>query len=292
LRAAAVKVPMAEVQAAAGLGDLPGHVELFLLQVLKQKSLEAYVAGLRDFRTEIDAQDFPWRSASEERRDLFLAELLVELRERGWKRQRCAVILSALHKILPRQRFRTASAILAAWKHLEPPRQAPACPFGLAWAMAVLAVALGRTDIGIVIALCFAGALRFSEPLRLTSGDILLTTNAVVVLLAETKRGLEQRVVIRELCLLNWMRKFLAAKDLVWGECVFALSYAKMAYWIRKLSAALGFEALRLTSHSMRRGGASHLLASGWPVADVCVCGRWKPMASAQEYLRQGVRST
>jgi integrase len=69
---------------------------------------------------------------------------------------------------------------------------------------------------------------------------------------------------------------------------VFNLSYGKMSYWIRKLSAALGFATLRLTSHSFRRGGASYLLASGLPVADVCVYGRWNSMSSAQEYLRQG----
>jgi len=59
-------------------------------------------------------------------------------------------------------------------------------------------------------------------------------------------------------------------------------------YWIRKISTLLGFAELRLTSHSFRRGGASHLLDQGWAIADIMQFGRWASMSSAQEYLRIG----
>ena len=89
----------------AGIGDLPGTVERFLLKALKEKSCLEYTAALRDLRTEVEAAQFPWRTASAWERDVFLAELLVERQEAGCRRQASVIMITALHKILPHQRF-------------------------------------------------------------------------------------------------------------------------------------------------------------------------------------------
>ena len=129
--------------------------------------------------------------------------------------------------------------------------------------MAVVAFSAGQIEIGLVIVLCFTGVLRVSEPLALTGRDVMIGPGLVVLVLAVTKRGVEQRVVIKNPTVCQWMRFYFSRSEISASQFVFPISYSKVMYWIRKLSGKLGFENLALTSHSFRRGGATHLLARG-----------------------------
>lgn len=275
-----------------GLGDLPGHVELFLLRVLKANTLNLYRDTLAGFRAELNSRMFDWKVATETERDIFLAEYIVEAHDMGQRPQSLAVLLAALHKIMPHQRFRIALATVQAWKAQLPIRQAPSCPADLAHALSVLAWSADQREFAIVVALSFCGLLRISEPLRLRVKDVVVLPTGLCLLLAETKRGLEQRVDIEDIWVRTMVLLYLAdppdnagAKGL---DKWLPLSYAKFMYWLRKFLDVLKIVSVPLTSHSFRRGGASHLLLQGWRVEDVCIRGRWSAIASATSYLRQG----
>eukprot|EP00974_Lingulodinium_polyedra_P069368 6717226-Lingulodinium_polyedra.AAC.1 len=50
----------------------------------------------------------------------------------------------------------------------------------------------------------------------------------------------------------------------------------------------LGFAELHVTTHSLRRGGATHLLMLGADLGSIMLRGRWASERSAREYLRRG----
>ena len=54
------------------------------------------------------------------------------------------------------------------------------------------------------------------------------------------------------------------------------------------MSKVLGISELQLTTHSMRRSGASELSALGVAKKDVMDFGRWASDRAAQEYIRRG----
>ena len=68
----------------------------------------------------------------------------------------------------------------------------------------------------------------------------------------------------------------------------FPTSYFKTMRTLRKCAGALGFEQLDLTSHSLRRRGATGFICKQFPIADVMLFGRWASESSAREYLRRG----
>ena len=57
---------------------------------------------------------------------------------------------------------------------------------------------------------------------------------------------------------------------------------------MRRASSELGFARLNLSTHSLRRGGATELLRQGFAFNDIVLFGRWSSEASAKLYLRQG----
>lgn len=110
-----------------------------------------------------------------------------------------------------------------------------------------------------------------------------------VLILRATKRGFDQRVVLGNASVVGTIRSFLEKTPYSDGMAQLApCSYAQFAR-----AFALGVRLLQLPgtswrSHSLRRGGATALMESGWAFADVKLYGRWASESSAREYIRLG----
>eukprot|EP00974_Lingulodinium_polyedra_P100538 9738969-Lingulodinium_polyedra.AAC.1 len=61
-------------------------------------------------------------------RDIFLADFVVDLMEEGGRPQEAAVLLSALQKLAPFDKYAVSWRVLGVWRDSLPRRQAPACP--------------------------------------------------------------------------------------------------------------------------------------------------------------------
>lgn len=97
---------------------------------------------------------------------MFLAEWILDGYELGMSKTEFSWTLSALQKINPRLRLKTSWKVLDAWGVLVPTRQAPAAPPELLQAMVVVALALGRPQLSLMMLLAYAGLLRVREPCR------------------------------------------------------------------------------------------------------------------------------
>ena len=273
----------------ARLGLGRHRVEAFLLKSLRDATREKYQQAIQLLNREILQTQTDWASLTEAEQDLFLAEWLVDGYEQGSGRTEYGYVLSALGRMNPRVRYKIAWRVFEVWGSLQPPQQAPAAPPELLTAMMVAAFALNRAPLGILICVCFSGLLRVGEALQLRWSDIFFAAGNVTLCLGQTKGGMEQKVVISNGTVFEWLGRFGAQH----GACatdtkVFDMSYSSVLRWVKKLALLLAGEEIKLTTHSFRRSGASELCRQGVAIADICLFGRWLSDRSAREYIRKG----
>ena len=274
------------------LGILPGKVERFLLKTLRPSTQVVYGRALFGFKAELERRGASWASMSAEHRDVFLAEHLVEQYEAGARLQAHVLLVASVQKVSPMDRFPVSWAIVKGWRSEVPVRQAPAAPRDVALGIAAFGVCRGFVAEGTALLLCFCGLLRVGEAIALQVQDVRVLSRAVVLVLAVTKRGTEQKVVLHHPGVVEWMRRFAhhrahqpwARSSASWLHT----SYYRVSKLIKRGAAELGFEDLGLSSHSFRRGGATELLRGGIDVSSICLFGRWASESSAREYLRKG----
>ena len=220
---------------------------------------------------------------------MFLADWVIEGFEAGKGRNEYGWALSAVQKVNPRRSYRTAWRVYDAWGVQVPPHQAPAAPPELLVAMVMAALLLNKPQLSLVILWCYAGLLRVRECLNLTAGDVFSLPDSVTLCLGLTKRGMEQKVVLRHATVVDWAHQYLTRFPLGKPtEPFLNVSYSSVLRWTKKLSTLLGAGDLRLTTHSFRRSGASELSRQGLPLADILLYGRWLRERSAREYIRRG----
>ena len=64
--------------------------------------------------------------------------------------------------------------------------------------MMVASFAIGRAELAMVICLCYSALLRVGESLQLTFKDVFFSGGSLVLCLARTKRGMEQKVGVNQ----------------------------------------------------------------------------------------------
>lgn len=271
------------------LGNGRHRVETFLLSALKDATRNKYEQAIQLLNRELLRSGLKWDRMTEAEQDLFLAEWLVEGYEEGAGRTEYGFVLSALGRMNPRVRYKTAWKVFEVWGQLQPPKQAAAAPPELVNAMLAVAFALNRPELAMVMCICFSGLLRVGEALQLKWRDIVFGNGILTLCLGQTKTDMEQKVVISNGAVFAWMVRFAASlgvKDD--AALVFTMSYSSVLRWVKKLSFLLAGEQLKLTTHSFRRSGASELSRRGMAIADICLFGRWLSDRSAREYIRKG----
>lgn len=226
---------------------------------------------------------------SEDEQDMWLAEWVLDGYEAGGSKNEYSWAISAMQKIHPRLRLKVAWRVLDAWTSLVPVRQAPAAPPELLQAMVVMALVLGRAQLSLVMLLAYSGLLRIREALSLKAGDLVLQGNSIILCLGRTKGGMEQKVILTNPSVVDWVKQFLVRfppKHPQHG--LFDVSYSSALRWVRRLAELLGAEQLHLTTHSFRRSGASELSRQGMPLSEILLYGRWLSERAARDYIRKG----
>ena len=225
---------------------------------------------------------------SEEEQDNFFPEWLLDGFESGAGRAEYGWALSALQKIHPRLRLKTAWRVYDIWGQYQPARQAPAATPEFLHGMIAMALFLGKPQVACIMVFCYAGLLRVREALMLKFRDIVLQADSITLCLGQTKRGIEQKVVMRNSSVVifasEFLRRFPGAPD-----CnVFTVSYSSFLRWVKRLSFLLGGDTMVVSTHTFRRSGASELSRMGMQLQDILLYGRWSTERAAREYIRQG----
>ena len=225
-----------------------------------------------------------------EEQDWVVAEWGVEAFGAGDPKSQFQVLVATLQKARPGFNYRTAWKVLDVWQRRVLASQAPLAPREVALAAAVVLAYVGRWSEATAILCCFVGLLRISESLKLQIEDVhfgdLHGAPVAVLCLSKTKRGIEQKVVVDCPRVTRWLQRYVTMRRRSDGPLC-PSSYYHVTKCLHEVTKALGFEALALTSHSLRRGGATALLASGRELSAIMLAGRWASESSCREYLRR-----
>ena len=259
---------------------------------MRDSTQTRYQAALGRLNSELEEQDVSWEALDNEERDYFLAEWLVDGYECGSSRGDYGTVLSALGRINPRLQLKISWKVFDTWSQLQPVQQAPSAPPEFITALIVACFAINRPELAMIFTLAYSGLLRISEVLGLTWADVILTSSAVILCLGQTKRGLEQKVVITNMTVVTWVGHYHRLVKLSSTPAreakLFLMSYNSVLRWTKRLAVLLGFGWLPMTTHSFRRSGASQMVALGTSFVDVLLFGRWLSERAAREYVRKG----
>ena len=222
-----------------------GKVSSFLVSALQPTTVDRYARCIDDFSSELEARGVRLGSVSEEELDWLLAEKVVDLFEEEGGAVgigQASSLLSAFSKVFPRHRYRTAWKALEVWRTRRPPIQAPAIPLVLALAVTNWLLVVGQKEVAAACLLCFTGLLRASEALRLRGTSVFRTSLGYVLILAKTKRGLEQKVLILEQATVQWLDCY---RSSLFGRPpdsrICDVSYGKFQRWLQRAAHHLGF---------------------------------------------------
>ena len=257
---------------------------------------DRYNAAVRDFNSELLERGLELESLDDECLDWCLGEKVVDLYEAAegtsvGLAQAC-LLVSAIQKTRPHFKFRVGFKACDVWRVKVPAVQATTLPWELVVAMAALAAsAYGELGIATVLLVAFRSLLRASEALSLRRSDVFDCSNHFVFRLGVAKRGMEQKAVLTDPLAMQYLRAYLVRAKISLGVGddvkLFDITYSRLQRWMQKLAALLGAEG-RFTTHGLRRGGATDLLAHGTPIPTIAILGRWLSDRSLREYLRLG----
>jgi len=192
-----------------------------------------------------------------------------------------------------------AKRVLVEWAKIDPPTEAVSMPAELAFAAAVvLGMVWHEYEAAIITVLSFAGLLRFGEGAGLLDVGVHLlevadgaVRDSLVLELGSTKRGFEERVVLTNQGVIDWVRRYLACRRPQPHGRFAAISYSRFTRLLRAVLLFLGFGAVHWRTHSLRRGGASALFELGYGFDSIRLYGRWASESSARLYIRAGANA-
>ena len=178
------------------------------------------------------------------------------------------------------------------WRKAEKPRQAPPLPFQFLQALVNRCLELERLDMATCLQVAFFGMLRTGELLSLTTQQILLGRDDLVIRLGLTKTGLRQAV--DENVLVTDPRTHLICKAFLdisrgrdsrlvwnWGAPAFSQLFASLIQYFQ-LSPAF-------KPYSLRRGGATHDFRTHGLMEHTLLRGRWATTTAARQYVQEGL---
>ena len=189
--------------------------------------------------------------------------------------------------------------VLSEWALMTPARQAASVPREAAYAAAVLMSLLWQEhEAAIVTVLCFTGLLRFGEAAGLLDDGVHLATAGeenrplrAVLDLGDTKKGFEERVVLTNPAVIDWLIRFVRIRKVQPKGQFASISYYRFTRVFREAMRILGLIMITWTSHGLRRGGATYLYECGVGFAAIRLFGRWATESSARLYIRSGANA-
>lgn len=240
-----------------------------------------------------------WSSLSHEPRDYMISHYLVKGYhasdpEDKISRTQAGYLVTNLRYIDPLSSYALSHRVCGVWRSRDPPCSAWPVTRQMSRAIAGAMREVGERVPGLCVMFTFSNLLRIGESLKVKWGEIYLPAprgEDGAIYLPESKTGAHQYVALVDQEVIELLRQL---KALVRGqdhERVFPFAYNRFRLLFVAAIAALGLNRIpgaTFRSHSLRRGGATHLLNISKNPEYCAVIGRWANLRSCRRYLKQG----
>ena len=198
-------------------------------------------------------------------------------------------LLSALSRWLPKSRHKLPTARLwfKNWAREICPSRALPMPVHVVRGLAGIALAMGRTDLAVLLPVAFLCLLRTSEILRLCPADVAFSQNGsrAILRLRNTKTsGAEvEEVVLHDAVICRALAQLCSHS--VPHRPILSGSSRKFGDDLRWLARSVGFSHPLLLPYSLRRGGATWHFHEYGSLSLTTARGRWIHERTAKIYI-------
>jgi hypothetical protein len=219
--------------------------------------------------------------------------------EEGESKSLAGDFLSSFKTMAPQLRsechgFSLAWSLFTAWGRNELPERATPFDEDLILAMTCYAIQVQRNlSFGVALFLGFRGLLRVGEICGLRVGKIFFAENlsSAVLELGFTKggqrRGIEERITIDDADLVRLL--FILVEDKKPGDFTFTSTANQFRSLLAGIVQAFGLSGMNFKTHSLRRGGATHLFRLSASYDRVMEMGRWSSQKTCRIYVAEAV---
>ena len=230
---------------------------------------------------------------SEQDLDEFVSEWIQEEFQEGVPLHMVADALSGLHHIEPwtRKKLPKSWRLYGIWRRFEVPCRAPPVPKDILLAMAGWCVMNNELVMGGLLLLGFHALLRTGELLQVRPVDFILGETHGLVSLPSSKSGVrnnaQESVSLHDTCTLEAVRAMVDLQTERQLACVPCWVHSGTAFrnLFRKILGELHVEDMGFRPYSLRRGGATHEMASHGLMEKTLIRGRWKNSNIARIYI-------
>lgn len=268
--------------------------------VVKGVTLKSYQDHyLRFIRAQIDRNE-PFAITNPSQADRQLADYSNRLFEdaegtpRATGRSHCVKVRAAVMLYHPELKhlLPVSGRALKGWTKLVPSQSHIPCPRALALAITAHMWEHGHRQAAVLTLLCFDALLRISEATGLRCRDVIIpdhysATQSTIVILAETKRGRNESVAIKDGTVAHLIQVLARPPNDPSDKLFPHLTPRSYNATILSTLRALGVS-FTMTAHSLRHGGASHAFLMGMPMLDIIQRGRWADPKTATRYIQEG----
>ena len=155
-------------------------------------------------------------------------------------------------------------------------------------AMSSIAILKKKVNVAVTLLIGFHGLLRASEMISLTYGQISVLKHRTLMLTLEDTKGAKrsgevESVLIRDDLLTPAIAKVKKAKRA--DDRLYEGTYRTLSLDIVQLGGEIGLKHPNLTSHGIRRGGATWLFGKTQSYDLTQEHGRWASVKSAKAYI-------
>ena len=293
-----------------GLPTLSGAaaVQRLALARVRPATRASYEASLEDCAKHVKGRSLQHLHGQE--LDTALADYLQDLYVRGKScsdgtRLLCAILWARPQIRGPLKRaFPEASAALAGWRKLQPPKSRPPLPRAVVAALACRLAEKGKADMGLCVWMMFETYARPSEAMSLTSRSIVMPLRegeglsrclTVVFHMEELGRPGKTNEFDASVPLDLPRQKWLAQLLGRWTElrsaepALWDFSQAELAREFRIAAKEINVHTLAPCLYQLRHGGASHdRLVRARSLLEVQQRGNWRSAASVRRYDKHG----
>ena len=187
-----------------------------------------------------------------------------------------------------------ARALLRDWNTVARTQHWPPLPFPLVFLLAEDQVNRGRRDVALSFLLAFGGLLRISEVVGMRVQDVVFPEDArfygityVILALEHTKTGDDLSSEIRAEWIWPLLRAWVRVRATGGPQARLFPSAPELRAHLHQSLVTLGVAHVGFVFHSLRAGGAFHLLNRGISLEETLRLGRWRRPESARPYLQK-----
>ena len=216
----------------------------------------------------------------------FVNELYQDDRPVGWASE----FSCGLKKLYPKcsKKLQITSSYVKNWQKAIKRVRALPLEHEVLLAMASIAIVKKKKGLALILLVGFNGLLRANEMLTLTFGQMsILRKDTMVITLEDTKgskrSGEVESVLIKENTLVPAIAKL--KKSMAAADRIYEGTYRTLSQDILQLADEIGLKHPNLTSHGIRRGGATWYFGKTRSYDLTQEHGRWSSVKAAKAYI-------